>query len=121
MAAFIIQQSGAIMGSKPLYISPFDIQNKFSLTIVMAALLGGGAITLVTLLFRPGIYAVGALLVWVVLTLTPIAQWFLIGTPIILTAILPVELAYLSAVVSAFFAVAFFMFLIEIVSQRQIT
>lgn len=121
LAAFIIQQSGAIMGSKPLYISPFDVTNKFSLATIMAALLGGGAITLVALLFRPGIYAVGALLVWVVLTLTPIAQWFLIGTPIILTAILPIELAYLSAVISAFFAIAFFMFLIEIVSQRQIT
>ena len=121
LAAFIIQQSEAIMGSQPLWINPFDIQNKFSLTIITAALLGGGAITIITMLFRPGIYAVGALLVWVVITLTPIAQWFLIGTPIILAALLPTELSFLTAVISAFFAISFFMFLIEIISQRQIT
>jgi len=121
LAAFIIQQSEAIMGSQPLWINPFDIQNKFSLTIITAALLGGGAITIITMLFRPGIYAVGALLVWVVITLTPIAQWFLIGTPIILAALLPTELSFLTGVISAFFAISFFMFLIEIISQRQIT
>ena len=121
LAAFIIQQSEAIMGSQPLWINPFDIQNKFSLTIITAALLGGGAITIITMLFRPGIYAVGALLVWVVITLTPIAQWFLIGTPIILAALLPTELSFLTGVISAFFAISFFMFLIEIISQRPIT
>lgn len=121
LAAFIIQQSGAIVGSQSLWIDPTNIQDKFSLTIITAALLGGGAITLVAVLFRPGIYAVGALLVWVILALAPIAQWFLLGTPLMLTAILPAELSYLSYVVSAFFAVMFFMFLVEIMSQRQIT
>jgi len=121
LAAFIINESQAIVGSSPLWIDPTNVADKFSLTVITAALLGGGAITIITMLFRPGIYAVGALLVWVVITLTPIAQWFLVGTPIILAAILPVELAFLSAVISAFFAIAFFMFLIEIVSQRQIT
>lgn len=121
LAAFIIQQSGAIVGSQPLYINPFDIQNQFDLAIITGSLLSVSAVGVITLIFTPGIYALGALLIGVLVIITPITQWLLLGTPKLLASILPGELAYLSAVVSAFFTVMFFMFLLEIVSQRQIT
>jgi len=121
MAAFIIQQSGAIVGSKELYISPFDISSQFSLTYfaVLASAVTG--IGIIAFIFRPSVYSIGALLIFVFLGLLPITQWLVLGVPIMLTAVLPSEIVYVSYVVSAFFAVTFFIFLMEIISQRQVT
>jgi len=121
LAGFIIQQSGAFMVSKELYISPLDVTNQFGLTAFWALLAGAGAIGVIGIIFRQNIFALGALLVWVVGVLLPVSQWFLIGTPVMLGVLLPTEVGYLSSVVSAFFAIIFFMFLIEIIGQRQIT
>jgi len=121
MAAFIINQSGAFATSQELYINPFDISNQFSLVIFTAISAGGGILGLIAVYTRQYTFAAGMLLLWVVGLLAPIAQWFLIGAPIILAAILPSEISYISYVVSAFFAFIFFMFMIEIASQRQIT
>jgi len=127
VAAFIINESGAIVESKELYLSPLDIYDpttgtgKFGLTLFFVLLAGAGAIGIIGIIFQQNIFAIGALLVWVLGGLTPIIQWFLLGTPIILAQLLPGELSYLSVAIGAFFAVAFFMFLMEIVSQRQVT
>jgi len=121
MAAFIINQSGAFATSQELYINPLDVSNQFSLTVFGGLLAGGAIIGIIALITRQYVYASIALVVWVIGLILPIAQWFLLGTPIILAAILPSEISYLSTVVSAFFAFIFFMFMIEIASQRQIT
>jgi len=127
VAAFIINESGAIVESKELYLSPLDIYDpttgtgKFGLTLFFVLLAGAGAIGIIGIIFQQNIFAIGALLVWVLGGLTPIIQWFLLGTPIILAQLLPGELSYLSVAIGAFFAVVFFMFLMEIVSQRQVT
>jgi len=127
IAAFILNTSGAIVESKELYLSPLDIYDpttgtgKFGLSLFFVLLAGAGAIGIIGIIFQQNIFAIGALLVWVLGGLTPIIQWFLLGTPIILAQLLPGELSYLSVAIGAFFAVVFFMFLMEIVSQRQVT
>jgi len=78
-------------------------------------------IGIIAFIFRPSVYSIGALLIFVFLGLLPITQWIVLGVPIMLTAVLPSEIAYVSYVVSAFFAVTFFIFLMEIISQRQVT
>ena len=121
MSAFIINESGALVQSQTLYISPFDVQNQFSLGLFGALGVGGAILGLASLLTRQYVYAAGALLIWVIGIFLPIGQWILVGTPIILGALLPSEVAYISHVVTAFFALVLFMFLAEIVGQRQIT
>jgi len=121
MSAFILSQSGAMTSSQELYISPFDVQNQFSLGLFGALGVGGAILGLASLLTRQYVYAAGALLIWVIGIFLPIGQWILLGTPIILGALLPTEVAYISHVVTAFFALILFMFLAEIVGQRQIT
>ena len=121
VAAFILQQSGALPVSRELYASPFDITNQFGFGVFMVLIGGLAGMSLVAIIFKANIYALGALLVWVIAALTPIVQWFLVGFPIVLAALLPPELSYLTAVVGAFFSMMFFMFLTEIVGQRQIT
>ena len=121
MSAFILSQSGAMTSSQELYISPFDVQNQFSLGLFGALGVGGAILGLASLLTRQYVYAAGALLIWVIGIFLPIGQWILLGTPIILAALLPTEVAYISHVVTAFFALVLFMFLAEIVGQRQIT
>lgn len=121
MAAFILQQSGTSTVSKELYISPLDITNKFSLSVFGALAIGGGIIGVIALITRQYVFASVALLIWVIGLLLPITQWFLLGTPIILNVLLPPEVSYLSYVVTAFFAFAFFMFMLEIAAQRQIS
>ena len=121
MSAFIINESGALVQSQTLYISPFDVQNQFSLGLFGALGVGGAILGLASLLTRQYVYAAGALLIWIIGIFLPIGQWLLLGTPIILAALLPAEVAYISHVVTAFFALVLFMFLAEIVGQRQIT
>jgi len=121
MSAFILSQSGAMTSSQELYISPFDLSNQFSLTVFGALGVGGAILGLASLLTRQYVYAAGALLIWIVGVFLPIGQWFLLGAPIMLGAILPPEVGYLTHVVTAFFALVLFMFLAEIVGQRQIT
>ena len=121
MSAFILNQSGAMASSQELYISPFDLSNQFSLTVFGALGVGGAILGLASLLTRQYVYAAGALLIWIVGVFLPIGQWFLLGAPIMLGAILPPEVSYLTHVVTAFFALVLFMFLAEIVGQRQIT
>ena len=127
ISAFIINESGAIAESKELYLSPLDIYDpstgtgKFGLTVFFVLLAGAGAIGVIGIIFQQNIFAIGALLVWVLGGLTPIIQWFLLGTPIILAKLLPGSLSYVSVAVGAFFAITFFIFLMEIISQRQVT
>jgi len=121
LSAFVINQSGVMMHSQALYISPFDIQNQFSLTIFGALGVGGSILGLAALLTRQYVYAGGALLIWIIGIFLPIGQWILFGTPLILSVLLPPEIAYVSHVVTAFIALILFMFLAEVVSQRYIT
>jgi len=121
MSAFIINQSGAFPESQQLYISPTDVTNQFSLTVFAALGVGGAIFGLAALLTRQYVYAAGALLIWIIGVFLPIGQWFLIGAPVMLAALLPSEVTYLSQVVTAFIALALFMFLAEIASQRQVT
>jgi len=121
LSAFVLHQSQALTTSQELYISPFDVTNKFSLTLFGALGVGGAILGLASLLTRQYVYAAGALLIWVIGIFLPIGQWLLVGTPLILAALLPPEISYISHVVTAFFAFALFMFLGEIVSQRQLT
>jgi len=108
------------MVSHELYINPFDISNQFSLTLFVG-LSVGTIIGIAAILFRQYLNASVVLLIWAVGILAPIGQWFLLGVPIILNAIVPSELAYLTYAVSGFVTFIFFMFMMEILTQRQIT
>lgn len=121
IAAFIFQQSGAISGSRELYISPFDIKNQFSLDTLLLTLTGVGVIGVLGVLLGQGRWTIGALLAWVIFQLVPIGNWIISGVPYLLLAILPAELSYLTYVVEAFFAIIFFIFILEIAGQRYIT
>jgi len=137
MAAYIINQSGAFIESQLLYINPFDVSNQFSLTVFGGLLIGGGIIGVIALITRQYVYASVALVVWVIGLILPVAQWFLLGTPIVLNALIPVGtdgkpvllpveindvwVSGFTLIIVAFFAFIFFMFMIEIASQRQIT
>jgi hypothetical protein len=126
-AALTLQQFGVLGTSVKLWIGPLDLFNPatnmgvFSL-VVFGALAGGGVLMgLAALITRQYVYAAGAILIWVVGILSGIGAWLLAGVPIMLNALLPVEVQWVSYVVVAFFALSFFMFLVEVASQRYIT
>jgi len=124
MAAFVLNESGAVAGSKELYMGPSDVLTTFDITkfnFFTGSLAGAGIISVIALIFRQGVFAVAAILIWLVVTLVPVAQWFLLGAPMMLAAMLPSEVSYLSYVVTAFFAIVFFMFLMGIAAQREVT
>jgi hypothetical protein len=121
IAAYILNASGALMVSQELYINPLDISNRFSLTIFVGLTVAGGLTGIIALITRQYVFASVALVIWAVGLLVPIGQWFLLGVPIIMNAIVPSELSYLTYAVSAFMAFIFFMFMMEILTQRQIT
>jgi hypothetical protein len=107
---------------RQLYINPIDVSNKFSLTIFGALGVGGAIFGIAAILTRQYVYATGVLLIWAVgVVVLPIGQWILLGAPFVLVAILPSEVAWLSQVVVAFYAISIFMFVLEITTQRQIT
>ena len=122
IAAFILNESAAFPTSQALSVNPSDVITQFNWTTLLTSLGTGGAVAgIVALLTRQYVYAAGALLIWSVGALSPLIRWFFIGAPLMLNALLPSELVFISIAVQAFFAIIFFMFIIEIVSQRQIT
>lgn len=122
VAAFIINEAAFLPESEELAVTPTDVMATFTWENLLLSLGVGGAIAgIVALLTRQYVYAVGALIIWAIGSLTPVIQWFFIGVPLLLNSVLPSEISFIGSVVQGLFAVVFFMFIIELTAQRQIT
>lgn len=121
LAAWSLNISGLFPVSRDLWINPIDITNQFSLVMFAILGVGGTIIGILGAIFRQYTFAAGAILIWVIGIILPIAQWLLGGLPIMMSAFLPTEIAWFSLVVGAFYAIAFFMFILEIAGGRPIT
>jgi hypothetical protein len=121
LAAFSIHISGVFPVTRELWVNPTDITNTFNLTVFAVLGAGGAVIGVLGALFHTYTFAAGAILLWVIGIIMPIAQWFIGGLPIMMAALLPAELAWFSVVVGAVFAMSFFLFIVEIAAGRQIT
>ncbi len=122
VAAFILNEAGFYTETSELVVSAEDISATFNWATLLTSLGVGGIVAgLVALLTRQYVYAAGALIVWAIGSMAPVIRWFFIGVPLMLGQLLPSGLEFVSTVTQAFFAVIFFMFIIELVAQRSIT
>jgi hypothetical protein len=80
--------------------------------------IGGGLIWFLT---RQTGYVFGALLIWVMSVLVTPLGWAVRGMSVFADVVLPSELWYVKSGIDAIVYFLFFMFIIEIASQRQIT
>jgi hypothetical protein len=105
--------------------NPNDLRTWFSLNIfdtaTMFGLILGGIGGLVAWLLHANVFAYGIILLWIFgILFTPVNN-FILGMPIFLSAILtPFGLAWLCIIPEIFFGFGFFIFLAEIMAQRQI-
>jgi len=123
LSAYIINEADFLIVSGQPYVSPSGLASIFSLDTfsIVATFLGGGLIGLAAVLTRQYTYAAGAILIWVLGIMFKITKGIFIGFPEFLGNLLPSELSYLKYIVVAFSAFIFFIFMIEIATQRQIT
>jgi hypothetical protein len=120
-ASFALNASGVVPVSRELYVNPTDVSNTFSLTIFAALGAGGAVLGLIGLITRQFYMAAGALVIWVIGIMLPIVQWVFVGLPIMLTALVPSELSWLTGMIGAFFAISLFMFMAELAAGRPVT
>ena len=122
ISAFIIHESGALPTSRTFADSPSTIMSEFDWEDVLIGLgVSAGAGTVMAFFFGFGAALLGGMICWAICSFFPVIQWFFIGAPLMLDALLPSELWFISVSIQAVFAVIFFMFIIELTSQRQIT
>lgn len=121
ISAFILNSAQVLPVNRPLTWGITDLTATFSLTVFAGLGIGGALIGVVGLITRTYVYAAGAILIWILGILLPIASWFLNGVPMMLTMLLPSELSYISSAITAVFMFIFFIFIVEIMTQRQIT
>lgn len=123
VAAFILTQSGAAMTGSELTYNPESILATFNLDQMWVGLgIGGAAAGFLAFATHSLIFSTVALMMaWVIINVVPIVEWVVAGVPLMLGILLPAELWYISVSVRAFFAIIFFFFILEIMSQRRIT
>ena len=121
IAAWLISISGTYPAGGTLWISPSDVISQFGLSVFGGLAVSGAITGVISLLVRQQVYASYALVVWLVGIILSLAFWFVGGLPIVLARMLPSELWYVSSAFQALFSVVFFVFLVEVVGQRQIT
>lgn len=121
ISAFVLNYLQVIPGPS-LYLTPDMLLSEFSLTAFASIGVGGAIAGLLALITRQYVYAVGAILIWIIGLVLPILQWVVAGLPFMLAAMLnPYGLGWFAAVIEGFFAIIIFIFCIEILSGKQIT
>ena len=112
--------------SRTFGITPSDISSYFNINVFSALTIaiGGGVIGLIGILTKQNIYAIGIILIWVMGVMFKPISWILQGLPIVLDNLLNVggvDLSIFKYGIIALYDLIFFIFLAEIISQRQIT
>jgi hypothetical protein len=125
IASWILSLSGAVPSSRLLWLNATDITTTFGLTIFGGVALGGGLAGLLSVFTNKSVYAMGILVIWIIGIMLPIGIWFLNGTSLLITGMIPVEVAaslwYVPVGINALFTFVTFMFFVELASQRNIT
>jgi hypothetical protein len=128
ISAYLLPFFIALPVSTPLSSDPTGFTTTFSVETFTYLTVGGAAIGLAALLFRQGVYALYALLLWAVGVLLPIVRNFLLAVPILLDAVFPKESNPLypapnpiALAITAAITFAGFWFLMEFVTQRNVT
>ena len=121
IAAWLLNVSGVYPAGGSLWISPSDVIAQFGLSVFGGIAISGAITGVISLLLRQAISASYALVIWLVGVLLSLGMWFVGGVPIVLALMLPSELWFVSLAIQALFSVVFFVFLVEVVGQRQIT
>lgn len=119
VAAWIMNMSGFYPLSQSLWLNPAEIVERFALSIFASAVATGGLTGVISLLTKSNVFASYALVVWVVGELFLLGMWFLGGVPVLLEFIIPTDLWFIRTAITAFCTVIFFLFLMEVTSQRQ--
>jgi hypothetical protein len=122
ISAFILHESGAFTGSRTYAETPGTIESMFSWSNLISSLgVAGGVGAVIATIFGFSAAILGSLIIWALVSFAPVITWFFKGVPLMLEAMLPPELWFVRLGVEALFAVVFFMFIIELAGQRQIT
>jgi len=94
--------------------------NYFSASNLAIAVLGGGIVGLIGVIFKQGIFAIYAVLVFVLGLFLGVGNWILYGMGSLVTTLLGgTGFEWIGSMLSLFTTIVFFMFLASILSQRQ--
>lgn len=121
VAAWLLNVSGVYPAGGIFWLSPSDVIAQFGLSVFGGLAVSGAITGVIGLLLRQNLSASYALAVWLVGILLSLGLWFLGGIPIVLAMMLPSDLWFVSTLFQSLFTVVFFIFLVEVVGQRQIT
>jgi hypothetical protein len=120
MACFVLNQANIFPSTTQTLYSPTSITNIFNLTTFSILASGGIGIGILAIITKAYTYASLIAIIWAVGIFIPILSDFLLAFPRFMNAILPVELQYLTLVFSAYAAMMFFMFIMQLVTQRSV-
>lgn len=125
ISAYLLNVNGISPGGKPLWVSPLDISNTFNLVVFAGWAAGGGIAGVIAAYLGKGMYAMGILLIWVIGIMFNLSGWLLNGLGISIAALVPSEYGVLAGsiqlAVNAIFSFMFFMFFVEMASQRPVS
>lgn len=122
LSAFTISEMNVWPIGRELAFTPASILNSFSVLNLLTSIgVAGGVGTIIGLTFGFSAAVLGGMLIWAIVSFSPIIREFLIGVPLTLEALLPPEAIVISLIIQAVFAAVFFLFIIELASQRRIT
>jgi hypothetical protein len=125
VASFLLTANGITLGRSNLWVSPTAISSTFSLVVFAGWAAGGGLAGVIAAYLGKGVYAMGILLIWVIGIMFNVSGWILNGVGISISALIPPEYGVMSAsiqlAINAIFSFIFFMFFVEMASQRSIS
>lgn len=108
-------------GQEPI-VDPNNFLNMFNLNVftVLTGVVGGAVIGVLAMLTRSYALSGGVLILWIVgIVFKPIQDIF-IGLPLLVKALLPSSIWFLSEIIVAFCALTLFVFIVEIIAGREI-
>lgn len=124
MAIWTVSTAGILSTySYEAIVSPSGFEALFSLNVftVVTGIVGGGVITIMTLITKSYALGTGVLILWLVGVILKPVNDLVIGLPRLIEGILPSEVWFISEVVVAFAALILFIFIVEVIAGRQIT
>lgn len=98
----------------------FNVLSFFNVQNLLYGVIGGAIGGLFGLITRSGVFAVGAILIFVVVSLVPIIGWVLTGFGVMMNVFLAgTGLEFISYIFYSILSVFFFFFLFNVLGQRQ--
>lgn len=103
-------------------VDPTNLTTLFDISVFtgVASLVGGGVVAILAMITKNYALSGGVLILWIVGLIIKPLQNITLGLPVLLNAIIPAPISWLSQVFIALSALSLFVFVVEILAGREI-